>query len=448
MRWIGSSRSDPPGSAGVPPAKPTCSAPVVRPDRGGRDARAPRGSRWLLLCVATVVLVGCAAGTRATAEPPDARILEDRLAARRAGSETLTVGLVVDLGEDGESIGRAQWEGARLAVEDVNARGGARLADGRRRPVELAVYDDDGDAARTGLTVRSMVDRDRSIAIVGASTSESARAMGEEAGRLDIPFIALADPHRPGEAGEVGDWTFSLALTDRAALLSLGEFLAAGGSEAIGWIAPRTAAAAEARESFVRQSALRGPPIVAEESYWLAEEDLGEQFARLTHAGARRIVAWPRGSEDAARLARAAHRFPFARLYLGPAAAHGDFLTLLGDEAAGVRTVVTRLLVVDDLWDHDPLTPPARDFVRAYRLRHERVPSVEAAAAWDALRLIVSAIERSGSEPARLRSTLEAIDGYFGASGRIGFSRVRRQGLDQGAFIIARGAAGRWRLPP
>lgn len=359
----------------------------------------------------------------------------------------LRIGAIFNLGTDGGPGARAQWESATLAVELVNARGGVRMQDGHRRRLELLVYDDDGISERTALAMRSLVFDDGALAIVGPAEREPARVAILAAERADVPLITLGEPPA-GESNLAPHWTFSLALDDEQALTTLAKFLAAGGPRRLGWIAPRTARAAAVRTALIQFTARTDRPSLIDESYALSDTDLGDMMARLADAGAEQIIGWPRGAEDAAALARAAaERAPRSRLYLGPGATSDGFFTLAGPAAADVRVVTIRLLVTDDLWDFDPLTPAVRDFSRAFRLRYGTAPSPPGALVWDAIRIAVEALERSVPERRALRDAIEATEAYTGATGQISFG-ARHDGLDRGAFLVARAGPNGWRIPP
>ena len=357
----------------------------------------------------------------------------------------------MNLRADGESSPspsqREPWDGATLAIETVNRAGGARLPDGTRSSLRLVVYDDGGDPDHTPLAVRNLAEEEGVLAILLATSPESVGRAAEAAERGAVPLITLVAPPEvpPGSRR----WTFSLALEHRQALSALAAFLAGRQADRLGWLAPRTATATTARATLARLAEAVGLSIVADESYAPGDADLDEPIGRLLSAGAEQIVGWPQDARDAARVARAAPgRLPRQRLYLGPPAATDAFLVLAGEAGVGARVVAPRLAVVDDLWDHDPLTPPARDFVRAFRLRHGRQPGPAGAAGWDAVRLLADAVERGGSDARALRDALDAGRTFVGANGSVRFGPMDHEGLDSQAFVVARVVAGGWRLPP
>jgi branched-chain amino acid transport system substrate-binding protein len=275
------------------------------------------------------------------------------------------------------------------------------------------------------------------------------RPAAESAG---VPLIALDE----GAVSETAAWRWTFALTPRPeeALAATIDFFGASGVDRLGWLAPRTMEAPSLRRSLLRLASAANMQVVGEELYAPGEEEHAQRLARIQAAEPRVILAWPRDPHEAAAIAREAAKVPgLVPVFLGPAAASPTTLPLAGDAAAVVRTVTLRLPVSDDLWDHDPLTPVIRDFRREIEARTGRPPTAEAAGAWDAVRLIVAALERPTAPPglptrAALRDALEATTDYAGASGLISFGPRRHDGLDRRALIVARSEGRRWRLPP
>ena len=366
----------------------------------------------------------------------------------------LVIGAILDVANDAGPDGRQRLDAARLAVELVNRRGGVALPSGERRPLQLAVYDDAGQPDRAEPAFRRLV-ADGALAIVGPSDPESTAVVRPAAEAVGMPLIVL-DEAAAGESTS-WRWTFALAAPPEEALAATIDYFAASGVDRVGWLAPLTLEAAMMGRALVRLASAANIQVVGEEAYPPGDEEQVQRLARLQAAEPRVILAWPRDAHEAASIAREAAKVPnLVPIFLGPAASSPTTLPLAGDAAVVVRTVTLRLPVADDLWDHDALTPVVRDFRREMQARTGRPPTSEAAAAWDAVRLIVATLERPPAVPgapppptrAALRDGLEATSDYVGASGLLSFGPRRHHGLDRRALVVARSEGRRWRLPP
>ncbi len=85
-------------------------------------------------------------------------------------------------------------------------------------------------------------------------------------------------------------------------------------------------------------------------------------------------------------------------------------------------TAAENLVYPEASFDPDSAEPASRAFVEAYRARYHEAPDTFAAHAYDALELIVLAMDRAGSsDPDAVRKALLGIDDYVGASGPTAF---------------------------
>jgi branched-chain amino acid transport system substrate-binding protein len=358
----------------------------------------------------------------------------------------LVIGAIMDVGNDAGPDSGQRAEAAKLAVELVNRRGGVRLPSGERRVLELIVYDDAGRADRASAALSRLLE-DGALAIIGPTGTEAAVDVRPAAEAGGIPLIAL-DEDSGGESSN-WRWTFSLAAPAEEAVAAAIDFFTASGVDRFGWLAPRTMGASSLRRAVSRIASNARMQVVGDELYAPGEEDHIQSLSRLQASDPRVILAWPRDSHEAAAIAREASKVrDLVPIFLGPAAASPSTLTTAGDAATGVRIITLRLPVSDDLWDHDSLTPVIRDFRREFQARTGRPPTSESAGAWDAVRLIVSTLEHTAPTRVALRDGLENTTDYLGASGAISFSTRRHDGLDGRAFVVARAAGRRWRLPP
>jgi branched-chain amino acid transport system substrate-binding protein len=363
----------------------------------------------------------------------------------------IVIAALLDVQRDAGPDSLQRLDAARLAVERVNQHGGIALASGDRRPLQLVVYDDAGDPTRAEAALGRIV-RDGVVATIGPSNADSASVVRPAAEAAKIPLIALDD----ASAGDAASWhwTFSVTPPPEEALAATIDFFRASNVDRLAWLAPRTMAASTLRRALGRLAGSAAMQVVAEDAYVPGDEDHAQRLARLQAAEPRVILAWPRDSHEAAAIARDAGKSSnLVPVFVGPGGASLATLEEAGDAAAVVRTVTLRLPVADDLWDHDALTPIIRDFRREMQNRTGRPPTVEAAGAWDAIQLIVAALERpqsASASPTRasVRDAVETTTDYAGASGLISFSGRNHSGLDRRALIVARSEGRRWRLPP
>jgi branched-chain amino acid transport system substrate-binding protein len=65
--------------------------------------------------------------------------------------------------------------------------------------------------------------------------------------------------------------------------------------------------------------------------------------------------------------------------------------------------------------------------------------------AWDAIKLVAAAIEKSGADRARVRAALEQTRNFVGITGVFDFSPTDHNGLDLRAVTMIQIVDGQWR---
>jgi len=140
---------------------------------------------WLLLIVLLVLtlLAGACGGAKSTQSPAKAPI---------------RIGGVFDLTGDLASIGGPNANGAMLAVEELNAKGGIL-----GRPVELVLRDSKTDPVATGTAGTELVEKEKVVAMVGLVDSDLALALGPVCEKAGIPYVSsgATSPKLPSQIG-------------------------------------------------------------------------------------------------------------------------------------------------------------------------------------------------------------------------------------------------------
>ncbi len=113
------------------------------------------------------------------------------------------------------------------AVQDINDAGGVL-----GRPLELIVYDDELNAAKSATYTRKLVTEDKVVALVGYATSATAAAAAPLANELKIPGVGLG--MTDALAKPVTPYAFNFFCMNFYALRSMLERIKALGNTKIG----------------------------------------------------------------------------------------------------------------------------------------------------------------------------------------------------------------------
>lgn len=301
--------------------------------------------------------------------------------------------------------------GAQLAVDEINERGGIFGT-----PIELvSLINIEASLPLSIQTAEDMILKDRVIAIIGPNRSTHAVAVGPIAQRYGVPMITTSASNP--DVTKAGDFVFMASVTDAFQGKVLAQF-------AITELNVTTAATLALSgdvytegisEFFILNFSGLGGEIVANESYESGITDFTEQLTRVvaTQPEAFFISSFARDIGPITQQARASplqNTVGTPTLFLGTDT--WDNEVLLADEDAEVEGsfFTTHFSPSTD-------EPAARAFIDTYQSIYGEVPTGGIAVNYDAVKLLVAAIERAGSlAPEAIRDQLTATENYIGAT--------------------------------
>lgn len=306
--------------------------------------------------------------------------------------------------------GASQLLGAELAVAEINGLGGIHL-DGRHRPLELFSED---TAAKPEVALEKalqLINQHQVAALIGPFISQTAVPATRIAEQTRIPMICPAASHP--EVTRNKKFAFRLAFTDRSQAQVLASFATKTlGMERVAALYDRTNSHSnEITSVFVEETERLGAEVRAE-PYLGGEDDWQPQLQKLA-TFAPQVLFLPNPGRDASRQAAQAR-------------ALGLDVTFLGSDSWNVqgmsRDPVLDQAYVIGLWHPESERPESRKFLERFRAEHGLEPATGAALAYDAVRLIASAIESAGSlDGVALQQQLARTEKFPGVVGPVTF---------------------------
>ena len=101
-----------------------------------------------------------------------------------ADSETIKIGLNLELSGAVAGYGAQEQEGAELAVEKINEEGGVL-----GKQIELVVKDNKSDSNEAATAAAKLATNDKVVAIIGPATSGAAKASIPNVTKTKVPII-------------------------------------------------------------------------------------------------------------------------------------------------------------------------------------------------------------------------------------------------------------------
>ncbi|MCX5144050.1 bifunctional serine/threonine-protein kinase/ABC transporter substrate-binding protein [Streptomyces sp. NBC_00338] len=344
-----------------------------------------------------------------------------------AARPELHIGLQADLTGPSAARGKGQEQGARLAVEEYNAREDAPFV------LELTPVDDRGQEARATAAVRQLAADSRTIAVLGAtgtSAAQEALTAYDEAG---LPVISVVD----GDTRHLSRIFLCARPNDAMQMLPVSQYLGAHGLDDIALVDNGTEYGRQTTRFL--SEALRGNGrTVRAETVRTDARDVGAVAARIA-AGRPGAVVHGGDWQDAARFARALSAAGYRGPRIATQAVHDPrFVREAGAAAEGWLVVSTSA---------DPATVPSvRRFATAFRKRFGAAPPLFAAEAYDAVGLIAACAGGLGRDRVTRQDLLPVLrtTTFKGVSRSYAFEPANGMYAGTGVFIyrVERGRFG------
>lgn len=333
------------------------------------------------------------------------------LACDRTGRD-IKIGAVTCLSGEGASFGVSQRQGYELAVEEWNSNGGLL---GKR--IRLVVADDKGDPAEGATAFTKVIEMDKVVAILSATTSRVTLAGAPIAQSAHIPTITPAATHSRVTA--TGDYLFRACFTDNfqggaAANFAFQELQAR--KVACLYDAGNDYSKGLADSFCVRFKALGGQ-IVAYEGHRTGVTEFLAQLARIRQ-GHPDLIYVPDYYGDVALIARQARGLGFHGPLLGGDGWDSPRLVELAGAAINKGYFTCH-------YAKDEPHPEVQAFVGKFRSRYGMDPDALAVLGYDALNLLLDAIRRAGTTDGAAIRTALAATGMRAVSGLIRFDSQR-----------------------
>lgn len=328
-------------------------------------------------------------------------------------ADTIKIGLLAPLTGFAAADGLSVSNSVKLAVDQVNERGGLL-----GKQVELIVEDDAAQAKEAVGLARKLVQRDGVVAVVGGSYSMPSRAVAPLFQQFKIPFVAGYAVHP--DVTTAGDYCFRNGflgtIEGRGAGVVAVDMLQA---KTVGLLTMDNDFGRTLAEGFKDYVTENGAEIVFEQIYPLSEKDYSSYLTSIAKANPDVVLASGYYGQAAA-IVKQAHEMGLESQILGEEGYDSPkFIELAGEEAAEGTIIVTNL-------DRDDPRDVVQEFISQYRDRYDMEPDMVGASNYDAFMIIANAIEKAGTtDPEAVRDAIAETKSFDGVTGIItGFTDI------------------------
>jgi branched-chain amino acid transport system substrate-binding protein len=360
--------------------------------------------------------------------------------------EAYKVGAVFSVTGRGEFLGDPELKTVGMISEKVNKAGGIN-----GHPLEVIVYDDKSDLEKSILAVKKLIEIDKVVAIIGPSLSGCSLAVIPIVEEAEIPLISCAASWKivtkDRKTREQYKWVFKTPQSDSLAVKAIYAHMKKKGISKIAIMTGTTGFGVSGREELLRLASAYGIEIVADETYGPKDRNMTAQLTRIKDHAPQAIVNWSVGPTQVVVL-RNSRDLGMAGIAFYQSHGFGSRqnIKLAKGAAEGVYCPLGACNTSRILPEDHPQKKVTMEYLNDYYNMYKEPLSSFGGHAWDALYLVIRALEAVGPDKAKIRDYLENQKGFVGQHGVFNFSAEDHNGLTREAFNMVVVKNGDWAL--
>jgi ABC-type branched-subunit amino acid transport system substrate-binding protein len=303
--------------------------------------------------------------------------------------------------------GKQLLQGATLAMEEANARGGYKGL-----PFKIIAHNDVGLWGAAANEVVKMND-EGVWAILGTIDDVNSHVGIRVALKLEIPWVNPSDPDPTFTETNI-PWVIRCIADDRQSSYGLANYIFNKKKlERVAVLRVNNRYGRVGIMEFRDVSTRIGHPIVLEVRFEDGETNFDMQLDRVKNSNPDAVVLWGNALEMALILNRMRELGMDYPLFVSDRGVNPLFIEIAGEHANGV--------VMTCQYNPKAEIPELQAFQRNYKKRFAMEPDVFAAHAYDAMNMTIGAIRKAGLNRALIRDVLTDIETYQGVTGEIVF---------------------------
>ena len=326
-----------------------------------------------------------------------------------------------------------------MLAEETNAAGGIG-----GRPVEIVYYDTEGKPDVAVRVINRLVKSDQVHAVLGPIASWEVAAVKQVLEGAGTPTLLLASAR--AYVDPPPKCIFKLPTDDRIVVGRIYEYLRAAGLVKVAIVSGQDGYGDGGQRELQAQAKANGIEIVFDEKFSMDDTDLSPLLNKIKRTNAQVVINW--SSSRAPIVLTNSYRQVGLTLPLvhGPGALSEAVLKGTGANGEGMMSAGPKFEAADELPDTDPQKAPLLRFREAYKKKNGKDANQFGGGAYDAFQILKTALNKSGTDPAKLCAAIADTRNYVGVGGVYNYSDTDHAGLTKDAVVVYRVQGGKWRL--
>jgi branched-chain amino acid transport system substrate-binding protein len=334
-------------------------------------------------------------------------------ASGEAATSEIVIGHYASMTGNTAHFGQDTDKAARLAVEQLNAKGGVL-----GRKIKIVTLDTRGDGAEAANAVTRLIDVEKATAILGEVASSLSLQGGPIAQRRKVPMVSPSSTNP--KVTQIGDYIFRVCYIDPFQGKVMANFARQSlKSDKVAILKDvKNDYSIGLADAFQKAFVAAGGTIVAEQSYSAGDTDFSAQVTAIKGSGAQAI--WVPGYySEVGAIARTAARLGVKVPLLGGDGWDAPELLKIGGDALNGS-------YYSNHFAPDQASALSQKFVADFKAKYGQEPTGLGALGYDGVMVIADAIRRAGKlDGSAIRDALATTKDYETVTGKITMDKDR-----------------------
>ena len=317
-----------------------------------------------------------------------------------------------------------------MVVEEINKAGGIN-----GKTIELIIKDSGANPEKAISFAKQLIEEDKVLAIIGPSTSGETMKLKKIAEQGKTPLISCGAAEVI--VNPVASYVFKTPQKDSFAVQKIYGEMNKMGIKKIAVVAGNTGFGKAGKKQLLDAAEKFGIEVAAAETYDKKATDLTALVAKLmADKEIQAVVNWsivPAQAIIAKNMRQAGWEVP---LFQSHGFGNIKYVEAAGAAAEGIIFPAGRLLIADSLPDSNPQKALLLKYKNDYEGKFKEAASTFGGHGYDAITVLIAAIENGGADRDKIRDAIEKLDGFPGTGGVFTYSPEDHNGLDIDSFVM------------
>jgi len=323
-----------------------------------------------------------------------------------ANSEKIRIGLAAPISGTQAQYGTAFKNGAELAAAQINEAGGIN-----GKQVEIVIGDDKGDSNEAVNVANKFVSDKSILAVVGHFNSSATLATAPVYNKNKI--VEISPSSSAPSVTDAGEYTYRVITTDAFQADYLANWSKELGYNKVALVYEQSDFGIGLLDVYKASAEALGIEIVATEAYNPGSTDFSTVLTKIKTTAPDAIFIGGFYNE-AALISQQAERIDFDVDFIGVDSLYSEALLELGGESVeGLKLI--------GFYFADGENEKAKQFATQFEEKYGSKPDTYAAYSYVATSLVIDAIKANGENREGVKTYLDQVQNYEGATGIISF---------------------------